>query len=649
MPKYPSISYTHVLSELSVNRKDPCEIIRELISNAYDAKASLIQLYPLLQYEGIIFFDNGVGLSETEIINEITPYEAFFSIGRSTKIGGDFIGYKCQGSKLCFASRKFTLITRSRIESSWRTISIDNPKENLTAEYNIETQACAKPWELIRSLHAIPDERTKPILNVLTEEFFTQKFTSGAMMIIHTLEVENFPDFYATDGNNGSYLKNYIRFGTKHGDMRVLRPRQTGFPERYQKSFSKTSGYNDKCALYLWTKNQLQLVPVGYPYLDKLDTTAPVKSPSEVARLRDGQFSSRSADTFQYDGRVYCVTLAVDGNRRVLSGYPDLDRRGKKLTGMRLTDQRGVFICSQGVKICAYNELFDGQMLDDYLVLGKDDGQSHYILMINGNFGLVTNRNSLSEPAIKILKSESFIEKIKAFLDRTVKDDLVFRHLVERLRRETELYRLDTQLNQLTSLKSGIKDRTRFLVQDITCLEDKWLVAPLENEEHWVGALYTLFAHLVPTSSSCSNLWLRPRNFSGIGIDSIAVKLDEKDLSENSHFALEYKYTMSPDFEFNHPFIAVDQIVCWDMIIPEEGTQITDSYDHFGEVQHDLEFAGVGYVITNIQSRTGQFDSGKIPVISLKNLISRTFNVKWTTPPPPSNGNGKSRSIKRQT
>jgi hypothetical protein len=29
------INYKHTLSELSVNRKDPCEVIRELISNSY--------------------------------------------------------------------------------------------------------------------------------------------------------------------------------------------------------------------------------------------------------------------------------------------------------------------------------------------------------------------------------------------------------------------------------------------------------------------------------------------------------------------------------------------------------------------------------------------------------------------------------------
>lgn len=66
MSQYPEIDYKHVLSELSVNRKDPCEVIRELISNSYDAKASNIKIYPLFQYEGFIFFDNGTGLSETE-------------------------------------------------------------------------------------------------------------------------------------------------------------------------------------------------------------------------------------------------------------------------------------------------------------------------------------------------------------------------------------------------------------------------------------------------------------------------------------------------------------------------------------------------------------------------------------------------------
>ena len=42
----PKINYPHVLYELSVNSKYPCEVIRELISNSYDAERDRIALLP---------------------------------------------------------------------------------------------------------------------------------------------------------------------------------------------------------------------------------------------------------------------------------------------------------------------------------------------------------------------------------------------------------------------------------------------------------------------------------------------------------------------------------------------------------------------------------------------------------------------------
>ncbi|MCU0516284.1 MAG: ATP-binding protein [Oscillatoria sp. Prado101] len=218
-PQYPEISYTHVLSELSVNRKDPCEVIRELISNSYDAGATRIEIYPLLKKEGFIFFDNGTGLSETNEIQGITPYKAFFSIGRSTKIQGESIGYKCQGAKLCFASRQFTLITRCKGEDkhSWRSITIDNPNDKLNERCNIEPQEDYRPWETLKNLVRMND-KTRPILEHLNENFFCTNFASGAMLIVQGLDVEKFSDFYDPNQerpNQWSYLKNYIGFNTR--------------------------------------------------------------------------------------------------------------------------------------------------------------------------------------------------------------------------------------------------------------------------------------------------------------------------------------------------------------------------------------------------------------------------------------------------
>lgn len=437
MVQHPEISYTHVLSELSVNRKDPCEVIRELISNSYDAKALLIQIYPLLQYQGFIFFDNGTGLSETKILNGITPYKAFFSVGKSTKIQGEHIGYKCQGSKLCFASKKITLITRCSDEKCWRTITIDNPKDNLNLLYNIESQSTKSPWESLISSFSRPNKQTTNILEHLNQEFFIKNFSSGAMIIVQGLEVEKFSEFYSSEEDSitkWSYLKHYIRFNTRHGDMRILRPDETDFPANKAVMLKNSPGYNDQCELFLWARDNnqkidiLQKIEAGYPYLEKPNEIDKVliKTPAGVSSLSTGRFSARGAATFQFDGITYCLTLAIDGNRRAHEKYEELDRKGKKKSGIRLTDQRGVFTCSEGVKICRYNEIFEHSKLADYAVLGTSTGQSHYIFIINGSFDVVTNRNSLTESALKILNNDSFIDKIRQFFDAAKNNIKVF-------------------------------------------------------------------------------------------------------------------------------------------------------------------------------------------------------------------------------
>lgn len=649
MAQYPDISYTHVLSELSVNRKDPCEVIRELISNSYDAKASIIEIYPLSQYQGFIYFDNGTGMSDTEEINGITPYRAFFSIGKSTKILGDAIGYKCQGSKLCFASKQFTLITRCQGEESWRSVSIDNPAEKLTPQYDISSQTDQYPWETLKILFSHADIQSILVIQQLVKEFFLQKFTHGSLIIVKGIDIGDFSQYYlprtVTVQQKGKeivkeyyYLREYIRYNTRHGDMRILRPKETEFEAANALNFKNSSGYNDQCKLSLWLGESLQKIEPGYPYLNKPDSVdkLQIKSPFNVSRLRSGNFYDRRAMSFNFEGKKYYLSLAIDGNGRALSKYEELDRQGLngKRSGIKLSEQRGVFICSEGVRICRYNEIFEHSRLQDkYGVLATVNAQSHYILMINGSFEVVTNKNSLTNAALTVLKNDSFIEPIKSFLDKINVPGQVFYELVTRLKKESEEYRLNAYIEQRDTIKNQIQHRTRFRVQDIAQLNGKWLLAPSVGEEHWVGALYTMLAHLVAPDSEYAALWLRPRTFSGVGIDSLAVSLEENSLAAKVHKGLEYKWTFSASEVFNHPFIVTDQIVCWEMPIPENGTTVRDLYDYFGYVSLTNELNGIGYEINNIQSFTGEVNEGKVKVISLKNLIEKTFSCEWVTPP----------------
>ena len=644
MTQHPEIDYKHVLSELSVNRKDACEVIRELISNSYDAQASRIEIYPLLQYQGFIFFDNGIGLSETEEVNGITPYRAFFSIGKSTKIQGDFIGYKCQGSKLCFASKKFALITRCSNEDNWRSISIDNPKDNLSPQYNIQSNIDNQPWQTIQNLFSIPKRQSTNIINNLNEDFFHKSFKTGTMIIVQGLEVERFSTYYNSEEDGitkWSYLKHYIRFNTRHGDMRILRYSETDFPANKAKLFEQCSGYNDQFELYLWTENAhkkkewLQKIEAGYPYLHKPNDLIKSSSPAEVSHLNHGRFSARSAATFVFEGITYCLALAIDGNRRCHDKYEELDRKGRRNSGIRLTDQRGLFICSEGIKICRYNEIFEHSKLADYAVLGMSNAQSHYIFMLNGSFDVVTNRNSLTETALRILNDDSFVEKLKMFFDAAKANIQVFRELIDRLNKDNREVKLDGYTKKLDTLKQSIKDRPRFKVNDIEQLKERWLVEPVIGEEYSVGTLYTMFAHLVPLSSPYADMWLRPRTFSSMGIDSIAVNIEENTLGEKVHKAVEYKYIFSASDNFNHPLNLTEQIVCWDMPSGQEGDPVNDLYNFFGTVSYTQELNEIGYQIVNIYNREDEPYLGKVKVISLKKLLDKTFNCEWVTPPRP--------------
>jgi hypothetical protein len=538
------------------------------------------------------------------------------------------------------------LITRCSDEENWRSISIDNPKDNLNPEYDIEPAMDDSPWETLRNLFPRANKQIVPILDHLNKEYFQKNFTKGTLIIVQGLEVDKFSDFYDssedTPSNKWSYLKHYIRFNTRHGDMRILRPSKTGFPDRIAENFKQTKGYNEDCKLFLWTNTHkktynLEVIETGYPYLEYPNELEKIliSSPAKVASLNNGQFSSRGAKTFHFEASTYSLVLAIDGCRKALNKYKELGRRGNNRSGIRLTDQRGVFICSEGVKICPHNQLFEHSKLEKYSVLSTATAQSHYIFMINGSFDIVTNRNSLADATIKILNQESFVDEIRKFLDAEMKNNEFFRELIDRLNKDNHDVKLDTYTEKLNLLKQNIKQRPRFMVQDIEQLKGKWLVEPIIGEEHSVGALYTMFSHLVPADSQYAHLWLRPRTFSAMGIDSIAVAIEENTLAEDVHKALEYKYAFSSNDEFNHPLILTAQIVCWDMPKGEANDSISDCYDYFGDVSFTIELDGIGYEIINIQSReSGDYHGRKVRVISFKSLLHKTFDCKVVIPPP---------------
>lgn len=193
----PQIEFRHVLSELSVNRNDPCEVLRELISNSYDAGAKNIFYAPLKSEKGFIFFDDGSGLDITKQINGVTPYEAFFSIGKSTKKKGEAIGYKCQGSKLCFACSRIMVATRfNKKDLQWHYHQVENPRKNLDTNTDITPSKSNDLDEIIGGFLPEISSDTQHALDTFKKFLQEKDVKTGTLIVIDQLDTENFNRYF---------------------------------------------------------------------------------------------------------------------------------------------------------------------------------------------------------------------------------------------------------------------------------------------------------------------------------------------------------------------------------------------------------------------------------------------------------------------
>ena len=620
----PTINFQHVLAELSVNRADPCEVVRELISNSYDAGANLIRYAPLADKEGFIFFDDGEGLSRDAAADQkISAYEAFFSIGESTKTKGDGIGYKCQGSKLCFACQRFLVLSRTEQDDQWVFKIVENPRDTLTQALDISPRKTAKPWDTLSNFLGAPGTQTRRVLNEFGERFFTDRFGRGTLIALLGFDTENYKRHFLLNGAPGeSYLYNYVQCCTRHGDVRQLTANQ-GFRPSVVKAIVQNVR---KASLEVFANQGYVEIPFGFPYLTK-DTDAAdpdVKSPSEVSKLSDGRFYDRFAKKINFGGNAYNLILAIDGNRRAHEKYAALGRRGDPRSGIRLADQRGCFVASSGIKVCSFTtDLFQSDILEDYKIFGDADSVTHYLFVIEGQFDLVTNRNALSRAAFKVLHEPEFLRHIKTFFDESQRtaQSRVFTQLIQRLRREHSAEKRDQQIHQIETAKAAMTARERFRISVPGEDSGHLFVSPDPGEENMVGALYASLGRWVNDENPLRHLWHNIITFSSYGIDSLAIKSGKNDLAKDSLVAVEYKYEFSNRGPFNHALVTIDLIVAWRATLGEN-QDIRDEYGCTGVIEA-LE-PGVWRISGIEDEHAGQYPHS-VTVISLRELIARTF------------------------
>ncbi|WP_336000178.1 ATP-binding protein [Halorientalis halophila] len=141
MHKTPQVNEVNEFIEIASDFEDPLEVIREALSNSYDANTTQVDINIEQDEEGrntLIIEDDGQGMDESDL-------SSFFDLGNSNK--DDAIGYKGHGTKIYYKSDKIRVET---VKDGTRTDSVmDQPWAKLNNRelptYSIETADVDEP------------------------------------------------------------------------------------------------------------------------------------------------------------------------------------------------------------------------------------------------------------------------------------------------------------------------------------------------------------------------------------------------------------------------------------------------------------------------------------------------------------------------
>lgn len=125
--KTPKVNEVNEFLEIASDFEDPLEVIRESLSNSYDAHATevVIEIRQRPQGSEIIIEDDGMGMTPENL-------ESFFDLGNSTKRGAEeeSIGYKGHGTKIFYKSDRIEVNTaaegtnlRATMEQPWQKLN----------------------------------------------------------------------------------------------------------------------------------------------------------------------------------------------------------------------------------------------------------------------------------------------------------------------------------------------------------------------------------------------------------------------------------------------------------------------------------------------------------------------------------------------
>lgn len=313
MKKEPKVNKVNEFLEIASDFEDPLEVIRESLSNAYDANATAIDISINTRPHGsdIVIEDDGHGMDELDL-------ESFFDLGNSRKT--DSIGYKGHGTKIFYKSD---------------AIEVNTAKDGVNRRAVMED-----PWEKLNR---------KELPEYEVTEAPTRSESSGTL-----IKISNFRSGQGFDPESLTYNKihHYLKWKTIAG--------------------STTHLFNDSFRDMEITVDLDEKIDDS---MEKLTTTNKLEFPEEQREPSDGEYpAARMCKRYpareievEYDGGS--TTIQVVG---IVGGK---ETRNELPTYGRHSAQFGIWFAKDHIKVERLNEAIshDNEYIHFFFVVNCQD------------------------------------------------------------------------------------------------------------------------------------------------------------------------------------------------------------------------------------------------------------------------------------
>lgn len=574
------IDRRNLIRELSDNKVDALELLREALSNAKDHGATRVWIEtrkggPRDEGPVVVVADDGDGMSHAGL-------EAFWGVSASVKPPGVSIGYKGHGTKLYYASQRLTVATCQGGGAGWVVVSLDRPYESASEE--IEAVPLAADHPLRATVDALKLTRGTVI------QIEGCRFHDAGRLLRREV-IESYCDWFTVVGDVRAGLfdrrAEFHEVVTKREAHPAWGALKTGeVPLRPIAVYLKTNG-DEMAPLGAAKKAESQrffqaweddrkafganpgVLMFGHRFADQHEQK------KGTARVRDDLTALRlaSPEDWEEDGG-YAVVARVEGQRRQRETYLEARWQGKNKGEYNFEERFGLWLCRDFVPVVRRNDLLQRALekaaqknsLKQRVRFELSRLRNWQVFVNHQDFILTANRNELSN---QHSHADRIVDVLATRLERSLRD-AAFQDWIRNVQRAVADVEHDREVARMERRQEAMIDWGKKPGKALDAFgaaltrldEEENFRVPVPASEQELFYLYALL-------SARFDVPFRVLEYDAHeGVDAVAKVRDGSFLSEQPPggvIRVEFKYVVEPDVALDHFFDAIDAVLCWEV------------------------------------------------------------------------------------